>query len=68
MSKIIMDYEGNIFDSIASICKHWGIDEKKYRRELKKRLLGIKDQKPVKDYLGNTFINEQEMKKYWGLI
>ena len=82
MNKTVRDHNGAEFRSISEMCKYWSISESTYRSRVRKGLslkealtrkatntrTNNSNNKVVTDNLGNTFKNEAEMKKYWGLI
>ena len=80
MSKTVRDHNGAEFNSIAEMCKYWGISESTYRSRVRKGL-SLKEaltkkvtttrtnntnSKVVMDHLGNIFRSEAEKKRYWG--
>ena len=66
------DHEGNEFDSLTDMCKHYGIGIQTFRMRMRykwtlERALTqpLRYFKKCKDHLGNEFKSELEMCRYW---
>ena len=77
-AKTYTDHQGNEFPSITSMCKHYGINRKTFKKRISEKHMSLKDALTIpvetppktesyKDHLGNEFPSMAAMCKHYGI-